>query len=91
MLRNTVLSSCRVLIVIWQLKSLKFQSKKNYFRTHPATFVCLPYLLEKGQVPPKRFTSYYSIETSVLCVKSSDFIFQHGKDFIEVNAANLSY
>ena len=61
--RNTVVSSYCVLIIIEQLKSLKFQSKVNYFETHAAGFVRLPYIVEKGKKVSKRFTSYYSIET----------------------------
>ena len=57
------MSSYCVLIIIQQLKSLKFQSKENYFQTHAAGFVRLPYLVEKGEKVSKRFTSYYSIET----------------------------
>ena len=52
-----------VLIIIQQLKSLKFQSKENYFQTHAAGFVRLSYLVDKGEKVSKRFTSYYSIET----------------------------
>ena len=57
------MSSYYVLIIIRQLESSKFQSKENYFQTHAADFVCLPYLVEKGENLSKRFTSYYSIET----------------------------
>ena len=57
------MSSYRVLIIIQQLISLKFQNKENYFQTHAAGFVCLPYLVGKGEKVSKRFTSYYSIET----------------------------
>ena len=39
MLRNTVVSSYCVFIIIRQLKSLKFQSKENYFQTNAAGFV----------------------------------------------------
>ena len=52
-----------MLITIQQLESLKFQSKENYFQTHAAGIVRLPYLVEKGERVSKRFTSYYSIET----------------------------
>ena len=57
------MSSYCVLIIIQQLKSLKFQSEENYFETHAAGFVRLPDLVEKGEKVSKRFTSYYSIET----------------------------
>ena len=50
-------------IIIQELKSLKFQSKGNYFQTHTADVVRLPYLVEKGKRISKRFTSYYSTET----------------------------
>ena len=56
-------SSYCVLIIIQQLKSLKFQSKENYFQTHAAGFVRLSYLVDKGEKVSKRFTSYYSIES----------------------------
>ena len=57
------MSSYCVLRIIQQLKSLKLQSKENYFQTHAAGIVRLPYLVEKGERVSKRFTSYYSIET----------------------------
>ena len=57
------MSSYFVLIIIQQLKSLKFQSKENYFQTHAAGFFRLTYLVEKGGKVSKRITSYYSIET----------------------------
>ena len=60
---RVVASSYCVLIIIQQLKSLKFQSKENYFQTHAAGIVCLLYLVEKGERVLKRLTSYYSIET----------------------------
>ena len=63
MSRNTVLSSYYVFIIIRQLKSLRYQNKKDYFQTHAAGFIRLPYLVEKGEKVSKRFTSYYSIET----------------------------
>ena len=47
----------------WQLMSLKFQSKENYFQAQAAGFVYLPYLVEEGEKVSQRFTSYYSIET----------------------------
>ena len=50
-------------MIVWQLKSLKFQSKKNYFQTHAAGFVHLPDLVEKYEKVSKTFTSCYSIET----------------------------
>ena len=50
-------------MIIRQLKSLKFLNKENYFQTHAADFVRLPYLVENGEKVSKRFTSYYSIET----------------------------
>ena len=53
-----------VLIIIRQLKSLKCQSKENYFQTHAAGFVRLSYFVEKDEKVSKRFTSYYSIETT---------------------------
>ena len=59
--RNTVVSSYCVLIIILQLKSLKF--KKNYFQTHAAGFIRLPYLVEKDEKVSKRFTFHNSIET----------------------------
>ena len=40
-----------------KIMSLKFQSKENYFQTHAAGFVCLPYVVEKGEEVSKRFTS----------------------------------
>ena len=60
---ETVVSSYCVLIIIQQLKSLKFQTKENYFQTPAAGFVPLPYLVEKGEKVPKRFKSYNSLET----------------------------
>ena len=57
------MSSYCVLIIIQQLRSLKFQSKEDYFQTHAAGFVRLPYLVEKGEKVSKRFTSYYLSET----------------------------
>ena len=63
MSRNTVLSSYYVFIIIRQLKSLRYQNKKDCFQTHAAGFIRLPYLVEKGEKVSKRFTSYYSIET----------------------------
>ena len=51
MLRNTVVSSYCVLIIIRQLKSLKFYIKEIIFKhmQHAAGFIRLPYLLEKGE------------------------------------------
>ena len=43
--------------------SLNFQNKENYFQKQAAGFVCLPFLVEKGEKVSKRFTSYYSTET----------------------------
>ena len=63
MSRNTVVTSYYVPTIIRQLKSLKFQSKENYFQTHAAGFVRSPYLVEKDEKVSKRFTSYHSIET----------------------------
>ena len=57
------MSSYCGLIIIQQLKKLKFQSKDNFFQTHAAGIVRLPYLVEKGERVSKRFTSYHSIET----------------------------
>ena len=45
------------------IKVIKMLNKENYFQTHAASFVRLPYLVEKGEKVSKRFTSYYSIET----------------------------
>ena len=38
--------SCEQLLVIQQLKLLKFQGKKNYFHTHAAGFIHLVYFNE---------------------------------------------
>ena len=62
MWRNAIVRRHCVLITIQQLKSLKFQSKENYFQAHAAGFVRLPYLVQKGEKVSKRFTSYYAIE-----------------------------
>ena len=35
----------------------------NYFQTHAAGFVRLPYLVKNGEKVSKKFISYYSIET----------------------------
>ena len=51
MSRNTVVNYCELFC------------KENYFQTHAAGFVRLPYLEEKGEKVSKRFKSYYSIET----------------------------
>ena len=63
MSRNIVVGSYYVLIIIRQLKSLKFQSEENCFQTHAAIFILLPYLLEPGEKVSKEFTSYNLIET----------------------------
>ena len=66
MSRNTVVSSYCVLIIIRQLKSSKFYNKlikENYFKTHAAGFIRLPYLLERGEKISKKLTSHNSIET----------------------------
>ena len=63
MSRNTVVSNYCLLIIIRQLKSLKFQNKENHFQTHAAGFVRSPCLVQKGEKVSKRFASYYSIET----------------------------
>ena len=57
------MSSQGVFIVVRQLKLLKFQDKRNYFQTHAAGFIRLPYLLEKDEKVSKKFTSHHSIET----------------------------
>ena len=63
MSRETFVSSYCVVKNIRQLKSLKFKSKENYFQTHAAGFIGLPYLLEKGEKVSAKFTSRNSIET----------------------------
>ena len=55
------MSSYCVLIIIRQLKSLKFQSKENYFQTHAAGFVRLSYLVEKDEKVSKRFIRLFII------------------------------
>ena len=44
MSRNSVVSSHCVLIIIWQLKSLNFRVKENYFQTHQ--LVLFVYLIQ---------------------------------------------
>ena len=68
-----------VLIMIRQLKSLKFENKKNYFPTHAAGFVRLPYLGEKGEKVSNKFTSHNSIEARQLLVKEVGSFFNIGK------------
>ena len=64
MSRNTVVSSYCVLIIIRQLKSFYNKLiKENYFKTHAAGFIRLPYLLERGEKISKKLTSHNSIET----------------------------
>ena len=58
--------SCEQLLCIYNhsaIKVIKVQSKENYFQTHAAGFVRVPYVVEKVEKVSKRFTSYYSIET----------------------------
>ena len=49
MSRNKVASSCCVLIIIRQKKSLEFLKIENSFQTHAAGFIRSPYLLEKDE------------------------------------------
>ena len=79
MCRNTVVSSYCVLIIIQQLKSLKFQTKENYFQTHAAGFFRLPYLVEKGEKVSKKFKSYNSIDTKQLLIKQVGLFFKMRK------------
>ena len=47
-LEKHLLRSYCILIIMHQLKSLKFWDKWNYFQTYASTyFSCLPYLMEK--------------------------------------------
>ena len=61
MSRNTVVSSYTYNHSA--IKVIKVLKKGNYFQTHAAGFVRLPYLVEKVEKVSKRFTFYYSIET----------------------------
>ena len=79
MSRKTVVSSYCVLMIIRQLKSLKFQSKENHFQTDASGFVRLLHLVEKGEKVSKRFKSYYSIEIRELLVKEVGLFFIMGK------------
>ena len=63
MSRNAVVVSYCVLIIIRQLKSLKFRDKENYFETLAAGFICFPYLLEKDANVSNKFTSRNFIES----------------------------
>ena len=63
MSRNAVVVSYCVLIIIRQLKSLKFRDKENYFETLAAAFICFPYLLEKDANVSNKFTSRNFIES----------------------------
>ena len=63
MLRNTAGSGYCVLIIIRQLKSLKFQDKENCFQTHIAGFIQLPHSQEKNEKLSKKSTSRKCLET----------------------------
>ena len=89
MLRNTVVNNyCVLIIIICQLKLVKFQNKKNYFQKHAAGFVCSTYSVKKDQKVWKRFTFDYSIKTRSLLVKKVGL---HGKGFIEIQLIYLKF
>ena len=62
-MNNTFRNNVLQISVNVSLKSLKFKNKDNYFQTIAASFIRLPYLLEKGENISKKFTSHNSIET----------------------------
>ena len=47
--REIQLSIAVYLLISWQLKSLKFQDKHNYFQTHAAGFICMSYSLQRDE------------------------------------------
>ena len=54
---------CGLLLCTYNHSAIKV-IKENCFQTHAASFVHLPYLVEKkGEKVSKRSASYYSIET----------------------------
>ena len=65
MLINTVVISYCVRIIISKLKPLKFQHKDNYFQTDAGGFICLHWIMQRGEKEKvsKKYTSHNSTET----------------------------
>ena len=82
------MSSYCVLIIIQQLKSLKFHSKENYFQTHAAGFVRLPYW-RKARKYQRELHLIIRLKLDKTTGKRSWFIFQYGKGFIEMQLIYL--
>ena len=93
MSRNTVVSSYCVLIIVRQLKSLKFSNKENYFQTHAAGLLFVNLFSGERR---ESITDIYILLIDwnyinyITTGKRSWFIFQNGKGFIEMQLIYLA-